>query len=91
MGVILMTVMWIIEEIELRVTKHFALKYMRKWGWDFKDLRDAIREAYKINKLGKNKFEIYIQKSGFKKIIVVHYDIEHMLVCITGSDGGGRK
>ncbi len=86
-----MKVPWEIDEVNLKVTKHFALDYMRKWGWDFHDLREAIREAYKAEKVGNMKYEIYIQKSGFKKIITVYYGAEEGLLCISGSEGGGRK
>ncbi|MFQ5621276.1 MAG: hypothetical protein ACE5FT_05520 [Candidatus Nanoarchaeia archaeon] len=80
---------WDINKIGLKVTKHFSRDYMRKWDWDFHDLREAIRDAYKVDKVGKNKYELYVQKSGYKKIITVHYDEE--LICISGSEGGGRK
>ena len=51
---------WNSDTVQLKVTKHFALVYMRKWGWDFHDLRDALQAAYKIEKMGKTKFEIYV-------------------------------
>ena len=81
---------WNIETVKLKVTKHFALEYMNAWFWDFQDLRDAIREAYKIEKIGKEKFEVYVQKKGFKKIITVYYSSEEELLCISGSEGGKR-
>jgi len=86
-----MRVPWNASTVQLKVTKHFALKYLRAWGWDFHDLRDAIIEAYKVDAVGKNKFEIYVQKSGFKKIITVYYSAEDELLCITGSQGGERQ
>lgn len=85
-----MKVPWEIGTVKLIVTKHFALDYMRSWGWDFHDLREAIGEAYAIEKTGKSKFEIYMQKSGFKKIITAYYDEDDELVCISGSEGGKR-
>ena len=81
---------WDIECVEVRTTKHFALKYMCYWNWDLQDLRDALRQAYKIEKINKQKFEVYVQKSGFKKIITVYYDEENIVLCITGSEGGKR-
>jgi len=80
---------WDIEGVKIEVSKHFAIKYLKSWGWDFNDLRDAIREAYKIEKVGKEKYEVYTQKNGFKKIILVY--IEERIVCITGSTGGKRQ
>lgn len=81
---------WRIDDVKLIVTKHFALKYMNAWTWDFHDLRDAIREAYKIEKVGTNKYEIYVQKGGFRKIITVYYETANELICISGSQGGKR-
>lgn len=86
-----MKIPWDPDTVQLAVTKHFALKYMRHWAWNFIDLREAIRDAYKVENEGKEKYHIYIQKDGFKKIIAVHYDDENKLLCITGSQGGERK
>lgn len=86
-----MKIPWEISTVKLSITKHFSLKYMRSWGWNFHDLREAIREAYKIEKVGKEKYEIYCQTQGYKKVIVVYYNNENELVCVTGSEGGKRK
>ena len=80
-----------LESVLLITTKHFALKYMRNWGWDFHDIREAIRGTYKIDQVGKNKFEIYMQKSGFKKIIVIFNNLNNELICISGAEGSKRK
>lgn len=85
----MVNVPWHIESVNLAVTKHFALKYMRLWSWDFHDLRDALRQAYNVEKVGKEKYELFVQKSGFKKIVTVYYIEEEKLICITGSSGGG--
>ncbi len=86
-----MKVPWEIEVVKIAASKHFALKYLKKWGWDFHDLRDAIRDAYYITRVGERKYEIFIQKKGFKKIISVYYVIEDELFCITGSEGGKHE
>jgi hypothetical protein len=86
-----MKIPWNIVHVKLVLTKHFSNKYMRQWSWDFHDLREAIRDAYKIEKCGRSKFEIYVQKNGFKKIITTYYDEDDELVCISGSQGGKRK
>lgn len=85
-----MKVPWEIGTVKLTVTKHFAIDYLRRWGWDYHELREAIREAYRIEKIGSSKFEIYVQKSGFKKIITAYYGEDDELVCISGSEGGKR-
>ncbi len=79
---------WNIHSVELAVSKHFALKYMHTWNWDFHDLRGAIENAYQIQKTSKEKYEIYINKKGFKKIITVYYKEQEKLLCITASQGG---
>lgn len=85
-----MKVPWNVSNVNLKATKHFVLRYMRLWGWDFHDLRDAIAEAYKIEKVGKEKFEVYVQKGGYKKIVTIYYAEDNELLCITGSQGGKR-
>ncbi len=82
---------WDVETVQISVSKHFAREYLRPWGWDFHQLRDAFRNAYKIEKVGKVKYELYVQKHGFKKIIAVYYQVENELFCITGSEGGSRR
>ncbi len=77
--------------VQLTITRHFALKYMRKWHWDFHDLRDAITNAYKIEAHGKHKYEVYVEKDGYKKIITCYYDENDELVCISGAQGGTRQ
>ena len=41
-----------IDEISIDVSKHFRNTWMRKWNWDQFDLREALREAYKVSRLG---------------------------------------
>ena len=54
-------------------------------------LKEAIRKVYKIEKVGKEKYEIFILKSGFKKIITVYYTLDNKLICISGSEGGHKE
>ncbi len=85
-----MKIPWDIETVQLEASKHFTLKYLKTWNWDFYDLRDSIRAAYDIKRIGKEKYEIYVERKGFKKIITVYYAGENVLFCITGSEGGKR-
>ncbi len=85
-----MKVPWDIDTVTIVATKHFATGWMRILGWNVPMLRDAICGAYKIEKVGKKKFEMYIQKSGYKKIISVYFEADKKLLCITGSQGGKR-
>ena len=46
---------------EIRPSKHFVLTWMRKWDLDIYSLKKSIENAYKIDKVGKNKYEAYIK------------------------------
>lgn len=71
----------------LEASKHFRNKYMKAWGWDYLDLREALKEAYAVEKVGKEKYEIYTNKKGSKKIICVYYAESDELFIISGSEG----
>lgn len=77
-----------ITNCKLNASKHFRNKYMRKWNWDFIDLREAIRNASKVEKVGKKKYEAYSDKKGSKKIIFVYYLEFDEIYVISGSEGG---
>lgn len=76
-----------VEKCNVEASKHFILKYMKKWDWDFGDLRDAIKNAYKIDKIGKKKYEAYVRKNGSKKLVFVYYFEYDTIFMITGSEG----
>ena len=76
-----------IDKCKLDVSKHFMLKYMRTWNWDFIDLREAIKSVYKFDKVGKKKYEAYTRKNGSKKIIFIYYRELDTIFVITGSEG----
>ncbi|MBN1156154.1 hypothetical protein JXA85_00925 [Candidatus Woesearchaeota archaeon] len=72
---------------KIEASKHFVLKYMRQWGWDFVDLREALKCAYKIEKVGNKKYEAYSRRDGSKKIVFVYYFELDTIFVITGSEG----
>ena len=76
-----------IETCELEASKHFKNTWMRRWDWDYLDLRNAIRDAYTTEKVGKEKYEIYVRKRGEKKLIAVYQWEFETLFVITGSEG----
>ena len=77
-----------IDSCTIEPSKHFRNIYMRKWGWDIFDLRDAIKMAYKVDKVGKVKYEIYTRKGeGSKKIIVIYDNEEKTMFIISGAEG----
>ena len=84
----MVNVPWDIDAFPVTITRHFSTKYMGEWHWTRDDLKEAILHAYRIDKAGTHKYEIYVNKKGFKKIIVIVN--EGQTLCITGSQGGGR-
>ena len=76
-----------INNCKLEASKHFKNTWMRKWDWDYQDLRDAIKNTYKTKKIGKKEFEIYVRKKGEKKLIIVYYWEFETIFIITGSEG----
>lgn len=76
--------------IPLRPSKHFRNKWMWRWDWDIHDLRTALEETYKLEKVGKVKYEAQTcykgkKKGDSKKIIFVHYGDE--IFIISGAEG----
>jgi hypothetical protein len=74
----------------LRPSKHVRNTWMRKWDWDVHDLRKGLKEAYKVQKVGRRKYEVYTTygagKGKSRKLIVVDYPEE--IFIITGAEGG---
>ncbi len=71
----------------LRIAKHFRNTKMRKWDWDDHDLREALQYAHKVERRGKEKFEVWVRKHGSKKLVLA-YDKENDTVSvITGTEG----
>jgi len=62
---------------------------MRKWDWDVHDLRRALKEAHRIDKIGRRKYELYTrygaQRGKSRKLIVIDYPEE--IFVITGAEG----
>ncbi|MEK6936663.1 MAG: hypothetical protein AABW58_01175 [Nanoarchaeota archaeon] len=73
---------------KIRPTKHFALSWMRKWGMDSDLLKKALETAYKIDKVGKYKFESYTRMKGKSiKLIFVKDEENKDIIVITGAEG----
>ncbi len=75
-----------IDNCTINLSKHFRNKYMRQWNWDVFDLREAIKNAYKIDKFGNEKYEIYTKKGTSKKIIFVYYKEDESIFVISGAE-----
>ncbi len=75
-----------IDNCKLETSKHFRNKYMRKWNWDMFNLREAIKGAYKIDKTGKTKYEVYTKGGGQRKIIFVYDKFDDTIFIISGAE-----
>lgn len=61
---------------------------MRKWDYDIYSLRDALESAYKVNKVGKYKYESYTRvKRKSRKLIFVKDEVYKEIFVITGAEG----
>lgn len=75
-------------DAEIKPSKHFRNTWMRKWDYDMNELRTALKESYKIVKMGKNKYEAYTKykaRGKSRKIILVTFPKE--IFIITGAEG----
>src|SRR3989338_3494788 len=72
---------------QVRVSKHFALSWMREWDYDLEEVHHLICSASKIVKVGKIKYEAYSHTGNkSKKIIFVKNEDEKTLYVITGTE-----
>ncbi len=60
---------------------------MKRWGWDQVDLREALREAYRVSRTGRSKWEVFIRKKGAKKLVLVYDEEFDEVFVITGAEG----
>jgi len=73
---------------KIRPSKHFILTWMRKWDYEIYTLKDVIEKAYKIDKVGRQKYEIYIRAKGkSRKLILIKDDEYKEVFIITGAEG----
>lgn len=76
------------QEYKIRPSKHFILGWMRKWGWDENDLRNALEGNYKLEKVGKYKYEAFTKAKGKSRKIIFILDQEYKeIFIITGAEG----
>ncbi len=73
---------------KIRPSKHFILTWMRKWNYDVYSLKNALENSYKVDKVGKNKYELYVREKGkSRKLILVKDDEYKEIFVITGAEG----
>lgn len=77
-----------INDYQIRPSKHFITTWLRKWNYDTLALQNAIENAYKIEKVGKYKFEAYFRAKGkSRKLIFIKDDQFKEIFIITGAEG----
>ena len=77
-----------ITNYKIRPSKHFISTWMRKWNYDIYSLINLIENAYKIDKVGKNKYESYTRsKEKSVKLIFIKDDEYKEIFIITGAEG----
>lgn len=77
-----------ISNYKIRPSKHFILTWMRKWDYDIYALRNALENAYNINKVGKYKYELYFRAKGKSRKLIFIKDEEYKeIFIITGAEG----
>lgn len=73
---------------KIRPSKHFILSWMRKWNYEIEDLRKVLENAYKTDKVGKQKYEVYIMvNKKSRKLILIKDDEYKEILIITGAEG----
>ena len=73
---------------KIRPSKHFTLTWMRKWDYDINLLRNTLENAYKIDKVGKQKYEAYVRAKGKSRKLIFIKDEEYKdIFIITGAEG----
>ena len=73
---------------KIRPSKHFILTWMRKWDYDIDSVRDALSNAYRVEKVGKYKYEAYTRAKGkSRKLIFVKDEENKEIFIITGAEG----
>lgn len=72
----------------IRPSKHFVLTWMRKWDYDTRTLKSALEKTYKVEKVGKYKYEAYIRANNKSRKLIFIKDEEYKeIFIITGAEG----
>jgi len=74
-------------DVRIEPSKHFRNTKMRKWNWDIHDLREALHDADRVVRRGRNKLEVWTRKGGSKKLIFAYYPCDRLVFVITGTVG----
>lgn len=75
------------DAVRIDASKHFKKTWMRKWGWRYLDVREAIRDAYRVSQAGGPKWEVFTRKKGEKKLVIAYDEANEEVYVITGGEG----
>lgn len=76
-----------VDKVRILLSTHFRRTKMGAWEWGEADLREALREVYRVDRVGRSKFEVWVRKHGSKKIVFAYYPDELEINVITGTEG----
>jgi len=76
-----------IDRVHVYVSKHLRNTGMRKWDWDQTDLREALRDVFRVSRVGREKWEMFVQKKGHRKLVIAYDAESDEVFLITGSEG----
>ncbi len=77
-----------LNDYKIRPSKHFILTWMRKWNYDTYTLKADLEDAYRIDKVGKYKYEAYVRaERKSRKIIFIRDEKHKEIFIITGAEG----
>lgn len=75
-------------EYKIRPSKHFITTWMRKWDYDIYSLKRDLEDAYKVDKVGKSKYESYVRVKGkSRKLVFIKNEEYKEIFIITGAEG----
>lgn len=77
-----------LEGYKIRPSKHFILGWMRKWDLNTDTIKVLLESAYKLEKVGKCKYEAYTKLRGKSRKLIFVKDEEYKeIFIITGAEG----
>ena len=75
------------DAVHIEASKHFRKTWMRRWGWDYADVRDALRDCHRVSRTGRMKWEAFVRKKGNKKLVFAYDEENQEVYVITGAQG----
>lgn len=75
------------DEVEVSASRHVNKTWMRRWGWSYGDIREALRDSYRVVRVGRAKWEVYVRKKGEKKLVITFDEDEGEVYVITAAEG----